>query len=147
MQFHSDAWSLTPTALRCDSMATSQFDVDRSCIFLNFPYFLLDKPWHRRTDEKLRDDGVRTLLQSHDNYHNSPMQENRQSINILDERLTQSINILDDKAVKKFVASPCDAQESKEDLQRCMIYVPEMWAIMSLSKARTQAATRRTNHE
>ena len=135
MQFHSDAWSLTPTALRCDSMATSQFDVDRSCIFLSFPYFLLSK--HSIKDEKVREDGVRALIESHNEYHDSPMQEDE-----------QSINILDDKAVKKFVASPsCDAQESRRDLQRWMFYVPEMWAIMSLSKARTQAATRKTNHE
>ena len=129
VQFHSDAQSLGPTAFRCNSMATSQFDVDRSCIFLSFPYFLLT-----------REGGARTLLQSHNEYPDKSMQESRQSIN--------DLNDVDGEAVKMCVASPsCDAQKSLEGVQCCMIYVPEMWAIMSLSKSRTQAATRRTKHE
>ena len=117
-------FSTIPMAIRDDLPGASTNGANSRCIFLSFPYFLLENPSaFRRPAYRSREHRVCTLLQSCHRYHDTAKQDGRQSIRMLDND------------VKMMCADTLlmEGQDRAEDLSNHIIHVPELWAIISES--------------
>ena len=123
---------LLPHANRYDGNHVLKDKADLSCHFLNFPYFALKKPplkptqIHKikpsnkdATNQKLHP--MRTLLQS----------RYRSNVSILRDK-SQALRKLERKNLRSCVApEPDDADLSSTKLIDEVIYVPQLWALIS----------------
>ena len=123
-QRSATGFSLTPMAVRYDLPGAPSNRANSRCIFLSFPYFLLEKPSaFRRQANDSREHQVCTLLQSQHRYYDTAKQDGRQSVRMLDND------------VKMMCANTLlmEGQDRAEDLSTHIIHVPELWATLSES--------------
>ena len=108
-------------AIRYDLMGAPTNRANSRCIFLSFPYFLLENPSaFRRPANGSREHQVCTLLQSHHRYYDTAKQDGRQSIRML-------VNDV------KMMCADTQGQGRVENLSSHIIHVPELWATISES--------------
>ena len=112
---------LTPRSLRYDSVDSSKYAADKSCIFLAFPYFAVVKeqpsPIIAKGSQK---HSIRSLLQSiyrlNDTYERDQI---------------QSIRMLTCKSVRSCIeADESDIRRISPKLRDELIYVPQLWALI-----------------
>lgn len=113
---------LTPKAFRYDMLDDSRYGVDKCCIFLNFPYFAVQRPQQReqfrKGDER---HPVRTLLQSHYRLNETSEKDEKQCIRMLNaDTLKSCIKVAQTAEISHLTNKPNDE----------LVYVPQMWALI-----------------
>ena len=111
---------LTPLALRYDLLNKSRYSVNKSCVFLSFPYFAIAKPRKRNAFQKGdRAHPARALFQTQ--YH---------LLDTTGRDMTQSIKVLDARTLKECIrGSYADTLHLSSKVVDEIIHVPQVWAV------------------
>ena len=106
--------------MRYDLLNRSKYTVDKSCVFLSFPYFSIAKPQKLDAFNKAdRVHPVRALFQTQDPLIDTTERDN-----------TQSIKSLKLRNLKPYLGSSATTTPQKTgDPVDEIIHVPQMWAL------------------
>lgn len=112
---------LTPLALRYDNQDDSRYNVDKTCIFFSFPFFLITNLEFRKHFEKDNlEHPARTLLQSHYRLNRTVDRDQDQCISRLKSgAIATSINVSDN-----------GRQGRSRPAIKDLIFVPQLWGII-----------------
>ena len=112
---------LSPLALRYDILDGSRYSGDKSCIFLAFPYFSVDKVQPRKPFTKGGlEHPVRTLLQSCYRLNNTAERDRFQCVRMLESEILRSC----------IDGSERDLTQISRKVKEELIYVPQLWVLV-----------------